>query len=64
MLLSSSQSSTQNLKALTVAVCEISTRELRSNLVVQTQDFRKMLLSSSQSSTQNLNALAVVVREI
>ena len=76
MLVSSSQSTTQNLDTLAVVVPEISSRELRSNLAflltfsiskpdaVQTPDYRKMLLSSSQSTTQNLDALAVVVREI
>ena len=56
MLLSSSQSITQNLDALAVVVREISTRQLRSNLafiltlsistpfVVQTPDFGNMLI--------------------
>ena len=68
MLLSSSQSTTQNVDTLAVVVLEISTHELRSNLaffltlsiskqcVVQTQNFRKILLSSSQSTAQNLDA--------
>ena len=76
MLLSSSQSITQHFGALAVVVREISTRELRTNLVsfltlsnskpcvVGTPDFRKMLLSSSQSITQHFGALAVVVHEI
>ena len=56
MLVSSSQSITQNLDALAVVVREISTRQLRSNLafiltlsistpfVVQTPDFGNMLI--------------------
>ena len=68
MLLSSSQSTTQNVDTLAVVVLEISTHELRSNLaffltlsiskqcVVQTQNFRKILLSSSQNTAQNLDA--------
>ena len=76
MLLSSSQSITQNLNAIAAQVCEVSTHELKSNLtfvltldiskqgVVQSPDFGKMLLSLSQSTTLNLDALAVVVHEI
>ena len=74
--LSWSQSSTKNLDALAIVVCEISSHELRPNLaytltlsiskpyVVQTPDFRKIILSSSQSPTKNLDALAVVVCEM
>ena len=75
-MLSLSQTPTQNLDALAFVVREISTRELRTNLVsfltlstskpcvVETPEFRKMLLSSNQSITQHFGALAVVVHEI
>ena len=73
LLLSSSQSTTQNLDALAVVVPEISSRELKLNLAfilplsvskpgaVQTTNFRQMLVSSSQSTTQNLNALNYIL---
>ena len=75
-MLSLSQTPTQNLDTIAFVVREISTRELRKNLVsfltlgtskpcvVETPGFRKMLLSSSQSITQHFGALAVVVHEI
>ena len=76
MLLSLNKSTTQNLDAQAVVVCEISTPKLRSNLafiltlsiseqgVVQTPDFGKILRSSSRSTTQNVDTFVVVVREI
>ena len=66
----------KNLDGLALVICEISTRELRSNLDVfltlsistpflfQTPDFGKMLLNLSQSVIQNLDALALVICEI
>ena len=76
MLLNVSQSVIQNLDALALVICEISTRELRSNsdyfltlsisapFIFQTPDFGKMLLNVSQSIMQNLDALALVICEI
>ena len=76
ILLNVSQRITQNLDALAVIICEISTQEPRSNLAFimtlsisttfagQTPDFGKTLLSVSQSTTQNLDSLAGVVWEI
>ena len=76
MLLNVSQSVMQNLDALALVICEISTRELRSNsdyfltlsistpFIFQTPDFGKKWLSVIQSTTQNLNSLSGVVWEI
>ena len=76
MLLSVSQSTTQNLDSLAVAVREISSHQLRSNsdffltlsiftpFVVQIPGYGKMLLNVSQNTTQNLDALALVICEI
>ena len=76
MLLNVSQSVIQNLDALGLVICEISTHELRSNshffptlsistpFLFQTPDFGKMLLNVSQSVIQNLDALALVICEI
>ena len=76
MLLSVSQNTTQNLDALALVICEISTQELRSNLdffqtlsistpfLFQIPDFGKMLLNVSQSITQNVDTLAVIICEI
>ena len=73
LLLSSNESTTQNLDALAVVVPEISSRELKSNLAfiltlsvskpdaVQTTNFRQMVVSSSQSTTQNLDALNYIL---
>ena len=76
MLLNVTQSLIQNLDALGLVMCEISTHELRSNshffptlsistpLLFQTPDFGKMLLNVSQSVIQNLDALGLVICEI
>ena len=76
MVVRSTQSITQNLNAVAVAVLEITSHDLRSNLtifltlrmsklcVAQTPNFQRLVVSSRQSITQNFNALAVVVREI
>ena len=70
------QSVLQNLDGLALVICEISTRELRSNsdvfltlsistpFLFQTPDFGKMLLNVSQSVIQNLDALALEICEI
>ena len=70
------QSVLQNLDGLALLICEISTRELRSNsdffltlsistpFLVQIPDLGKMLLNVCQSTTQNLNSLSGVVWEI
>ena len=64
------------MNALAVVVREISTNELRSNLVIfltlgistpfviKIPNFGQMLLSSNQSITLSLDALAVLVCEI
>ena len=76
MLLNVSQSVIQNLDALALEICEISTRELRSNpdyfltlsistpFIFQTPDFGKKWLNVIQSALQNLDGLALVICEI
>ena len=76
MVLNVSQSVIQNLDALALEICEISTRELRSNpdyfltlsistpFIFQTPDFGKKWLNVIQSVLQNLDDLALLICEI
>ena len=76
MVVRSTQSITENLNTLAVAVLEITTDELRSNLTVfltlsicklcvaQIPNLQRVVASSRQSFKQHFNALAVVVPEI
>ena len=76
MVVRSTQSIRQNLNAVALAVLDITSHELRSNLTVfltlsisklcvaQTPNLQRLVVSSRQSITQNFNALAVVIPEI
>ena len=75
MVIRSTQSISQNLNAVAVAVPEITSHEVKSNLTVfltlsiselcvaQTPNLQRVVVSSSQSITQNFNAPAIVVPE-